>query len=103
MIILSTDKPEDARRSEWWYNSLDAAATLEIHNKLSEKNKGGLTYAHERLMQGPALDMMLRGFRIDPVWRSRLMGDLQRELDMAETYLNELAEAVWDQPLIPLS
>lgn len=103
MLVLSTEIPADARSREWWYNSLDAAVTLEIHEKLAVKNGGQLTYAHERQMQGVALDMMLRGFRVDPVWRQRMITDYQRRLEDIEEKLSRLAHAVWEGPLNPRS
>jgi DNA polymerase-1 len=103
VITLSTDMPIDNRRREWWYNGLDCAVTLEIHHKLAQLNGGGLTYAHERQMQGPALDMMLRGFRIDPVWRDRMISLYSKRLADVEAKLNRLTDAVWDGPLNPRS
>src|SRR3990167_9274371 len=54
------------------YNGLDCCVTFEVHDVLAEElrttNDPGpaLVYDFERGMQAPALDMMLRGFKVDP-------------------------------------
>lgn len=102
-VVFSDSIPEDARMREWWYNGLDAGVTLEIHEKLAGKNSGQSTYDFERAMQGPALDMMLRGFRIDPVHRANSINVLSKEEDWIQERLDRLAHAVWGKPLNPRS
>jgi DNA polymerase-1 len=102
-IVYSNEMPQDNRRKEWWYNSLDSAVTLEIHSVLSQRNSGQSVYEFERSLQGPALDMMLRGFLIDPVWRARSIADLSKKEDLVQEKLDRLAHAVWAQPLNPRS
>lgn len=102
-IHYSDVVPDTPAMREWWYNSLDAAVTLDIHNTLTQQNKGQHIYAFERAMQGPALDMMLRGFLIDPVWRSRAMGIMEKKLDEAQSKLDRLSSAVWGRGLNPRS
>src|SRR5690606_3696519 len=91
-VFDSTEIPADSRMREWWYNSLDAAVTLEIHYKLRSKNEGGLVYDFERALQGPALDMMLTGFLIDNVWRQRIINTLAKREAELEARLNRLAD-----------
>lgn len=102
-IVYSETVPETSRMREWWYNSLDCAVTLEIHQKLAQKNSGQGVYAFERALQGPALDMMLRGFRIDPVWRAKNTDDMTKRQAFIEDRLNRLAHAVWGKDLNPRS
>ena len=102
-VVFSDAIPQDARTREWWYNALDAAVTLEIHEVLARKNSGTVVYAFERALQGPALDMMLRGFSIDPVWRSRSITELAAREAKLEAILDRLARAVWSKPLNPRS
>src|SRR5690606_3048996 len=102
-VFDSTEIPADSRMREWWYNSLDAAVTLEIHYKLRSKNEGGLVYDFERALQGPALDMMLTGFLIDNVWRQRSINTLAKREAELEARLNRLADSVWDRHLNPRS
>jgi DNA polymerase-1 len=102
-IIFSDEMPKGNREKEWWYNSLDAAVTLEIHEILSQKNMSQGVYAFERALQGPALDMMLRGFLIDPVWRAKGIDQETKKKELVEERLNRLAHAVWGKDLNPRS
>lgn len=103
MIVYSDEIPDNPRMKEWWYNSLDAGVTLEIYEKIRGNNSGGLIYSFERAMQGPALDMMQRGFLIDPIWRSRQTSMLEKKEAEVEELLNRLAHPVWGKPLNPRS
>jgi DNA polymerase-1 len=102
-VIFSDQRPDTPRHREWWYNGLDCGVTLEIHEVLARKNEGQQVYAFERALQGPALDMMLRGFRIDPIWRSKGIEDQTKKRDLIEEKLNRLAHAIWRKPLNPRS
>lgn len=102
-IVYSDTIPDSARMREWWYNSLDAAVTHEIDRKLSLSNAGQEIYAFERAMQGPALDMMLRGFKIDPLWRSINNQRLSSYEDKLQDKLDRLSHAVWGKTLNPRS
>lgn len=102
-IIYSDEIPSNPRELEWWYNSLDAAVTLEIHQKLSHKNSNQIIYDFERAMQGPALDMMIEGFKVDQIWRQRNIDLLVKREEIVQEKLNQLAHAVWGQPLNPRS
>lgn len=102
-IHYSDVVPADPVLREYWYNSLDAAVTLDIHQILAKSNRGQNIYAFERAMQGVALDMMLRGFRIDPVWRDRAALSMEKKRDEAQSKLDRLAHAVWGRGLNPRS
>lgn len=88
---------------EWWYNSLDCCVTGEIYDVLSRKNTGGSVYDFERALQGPALDMMHRGFRIDPHWRSFQIEEFSKLEGMLEEKLQRIAHGVWGKGLNPRS
>lgn len=69
MPVIDTsefDKLNDAHRIPV-YNGLDALMTLEILNHLQElpEARNSLIYDFERGLQGPVLEMMLRGFRVN--------------------------------------
>lgn len=57
------------------------------------------TYNFERALQAPALDMMLRGFKIDQYERARGIQATQEQLAVIRVQLNRLAEATWGRPL----
>lgn len=101
--MFSDEVPDNPRAREWWYNSLDAAVTLEIYSKLAQRNEGTLIYNFERAMQGPVLDMMQRGFRIDPIWKGRQIEVLSEKERAVEELLNRLAHPIWGRPINPRS
>jgi len=102
-VVFSDQIPEDSQTREWWYNALDSAVTLELINKLNEKPGGQQIYDFERALQGPALDMMLQGFKVDRIWQQRSIDTLARKEAIIEERLNLLAHAVWDKELNPRS
>lgn len=102
-IVYSDSVPETGRLREWWYNSLDAAVTAEIYDVTGPKNSGSSVYAFERALQGPALDMMLRGFRIDGFWRHHSIDKLTKRAEVLQERLDRLAHAVWGKTLNPRS
>lgn len=95
------------------YNGLDCCVTLEVFHELRQtvSPSSKLTYDFERALQGPALEMMLRGFKVDPTDRKAAIAYLRsmlygprpdNEPSLYET-LNEFAHAIWDKPLNPRS
>lgn len=101
--IDSTIMPTDTRSKEWWYNSLDAAVTLEIYNVFQGWNEGQATYNFERSLQGPALDMMVRGFLVDQPYRSHMTRVFEKRLAKLESMLNRISFAMWGKDLNPRS
>ena len=86
------------------YNSLDCCVTLEVLEQLSSlSNSENIIYNFERALQAPVLEMMLRGFKIDPYERQKGIKLLSSQLATLDTQLQELAFAVWDKPLNPRS
>ena len=85
----------------WIYCGIDSCISGEVTPKftplMTKENKE--TYEFELLQQAPALQMMLRGIRIDRQTRYKLKRDLTKEIDHLEDILDELANAVWEQPL----
>lgn len=102
-VQFSDIRPEQPQEREWWYNSLDCCVTREIHDKLAQSNFGGGTYDFERAIQGPLLDMMLRGMRIDPIHKANAIARLMKKQVAIEEKLNRLAHVVWGQDLNPRS
>jgi len=66
MVVDGLDK----NHMHWAYNALDSAVTLRVHERLDERLRSlnnphaRTSYSFVRAMQGPALDMMLRGIMI---------------------------------------
>lgn len=91
------------------YNGLDCGLTYEIHGVLDEKLRRSnspepqLVYNFERGMQAPALDMMLRGFKVNSYWRRQGVANLQARLRKLEIVLDKYAQIVWGKGLNPNS
>lgn len=84
------------------YNALDCAITYEVHEELTSLfNEPPLVYTFSRALQGPALEMMFRGFRIDEYARQEGARVLQGEITHLQAMLDEFAQAIWDRPLNP--
>jgi DNA polymerase I-like protein with 3'-5' exonuclease and polymerase domains len=91
------------------YCGLDTCVTFEVFEALSALLGGTadvelswpLLYSFERALQAPALDMMLRGFKIDEFERERAIAQLSGQLATLRGQLDTLGRAVWDDSLNP--
>lgn len=103
MLIATHELTEDTG-SEQVYNGMDCCMTHEIFGKLLPKiTQAQPAYNFERAMQAPVLDMMLRGFRVDPEARERGIVSVRADLERLDYILDAIAHAVWDKPLNPNS
>ena len=86
------------------YNALDCCLTFEIAEVLQSLcNEDPLIYRFERALQAPVLEMMQRGFKIDPLERSTAAAEERATIATLNTILQRYAMAVWDKPLNPRS
>lgn len=93
------------------YNGLDTMLTLEVLGEIHAAHpvpegsnaSGILAYNFERALQGPMLDMMLRGFLVDQFARDQAVAGLRLRQRRLETVLNRLALGVWGRTLNPRS
>lgn len=88
------------------YCGLDVCVTLEVMERLREMygpRLAGTTYAFSRALQAPALDMSLRGIRLDATLRDDAVERLTGLQVHLEARLNELSRAICDRPLNPKS
>ena len=91
------------------YNGLDACLTFEIFEVLSEAMRKENDpsweniYSFERGMQAPALDMMLRGWLIDPYERQVGTKATRLQKERVEAILNRYGFATWGKPINPRS
>lgn len=94
------------------YCGLDCAVTFEVlealgglcgveESELSSEPDSSWpsTYNFERALQAPALDMMLRGFKIDRYEQQQGILATRAQLEVIRAQLNRLADAVWGRPL----
>jgi DNA polymerase-1 len=90
--------------SEQIYNALDCCLTHEIFEKLQpQRQEAEPAYSFELALQAPVLEMMLRGFRVDPAARELGIAETKRQLARMDFVIDQLAHAVWDKPLNPNS
>jgi DNA polymerase I-like protein with 3'-5' exonuclease and polymerase domains len=88
------------------YNGIDCCVTLEVFQviepQLDEITRA--TYKHSLEMQGPILEMMCRGIKVDTHARDELIEDLTTKLQLMEAATNELVvEGVGYSPINPHS
>jgi DNA polymerase I-like protein with 3'-5' exonuclease and polymerase domains len=103
-LLIGSHNLEGDSGSEQIYNALDCCLTYEVFQKLSEQALAAEpAYSFERAMQGPVLEMMLRGFRVDPGARELGIAETKRNLDRLTHIINTLSNAVMDKDLNPNS
>ena len=107
MPVIYTDELEPGKvypTQRQIYNGLDSMITFEVHDALQSLfNQEPEIYVFERALQGPVLEMMLRGFRIDEYERRKGVAMLRTRLDKLGRILTSYAYAVWNKPLNPRS
>lgn len=105
LIDTSLLKPDERNLlTQQIYNGLDCCVTLEVFEELQTLfNEEPIIYKFERALQGPALEMMLRGFKVDEEQRQKGISRLQSELNQLNETLQDFSLAVWDKPLNPRS
>lgn len=104
MPLLPTHTWEKGKYDPWvdeqLYNGLDTMITSEVFQALSaNRNAPPTIYSFTRALQAPALEMMLRGFRIDEFERQRAIADLTRRLEHLDGILQQYSHSVWGRPL----
>jgi DNA polymerase-1 len=96
MKIIRTDEvtPDElsAQEREWVYNGLDCCITSEVLDVLVPQldNLTGATYSFSRDLQGPVLEMRLKGILIDQHRRSEVMEEYLDLLDRLESQLEKI-------------
>lgn len=78
--------------NHWVYNGLDAAVTLEIFNNLHPITDeiARETYEFSKALQGPVLEMVLRGVKVNQNRRKRVLGEMRQKLAQLEAQLARL-------------
>lgn len=90
--------------SEQVYNALDCCMTHEIFTTLRKQIPNAApAYSFELALQAPVLEMMLRGFRVDPAARELGIESTKQQMTRLDYILQTLANAVWDKGVNPNS
>lgn len=99
MRIIETDKltPEliakmGAEEKHWAYNGLDCCVTAEVFDALRPQIDPTVqaVYDFERDLQGPVMDMKLRGVLIDQRRRAEVVAEMEAKLSVLQHNLNRL-------------
>ena len=106
-ILNSAELPDlDPEQTHWVYNALDCCVTHEVglaqDPQVLAPNQS-LIYSFERAMQAPALEMMIRGIRIDPALKQTMILEFEQKQGRLQHVLNRMANAVWEKDLNPNS
>lgn len=85
----------------WIYNGLDCCLTYESKQAMTPhlEPESQLIYDFERGMQAPALEIMLRGVRIDQAEKHRHINEYRDKIAKLEDILDQFSIAAWGQPL----
>jgi DNA polymerase I len=101
-VIKTTERGTLSKfEEEQCYNLLDCCITHEVDSVLESHMDeiARKTYNFSLRCQRPATLMMLRGVKVNPIKRQEMIEELQKELLSLETWLDEMAQAIWDKPL----
>jgi len=96
MRIVRTDQDRPAefkgQISEWIYNGLDCCVTAEVLEALLPQldQHTGPTYAFSKALQGPALEMRLRGVLVDPVRKARVIDEFYEKIEFLNANLDHI-------------
>jgi len=95
IIHTANSTPEDFHDQEerdWVYNGLDCCVTLEVLNAIRPQldDTTSATYAFSRALQGPALEMRLRGILVDQRRKKEVIDQFYDHIDRLETQLDEI-------------
>lgn len=83
------------------YNGLDCCITHEVWSTLSGQavSTAWATYEFARSIQAPALEMMLRGFRVDMIRRNQMITEFEAHRDRVQANFDALTTALYGSPL----
>jgi len=94
--IIESDKVDPSKLSaserDWCYNCWDVCCTHEIIGKLLTQldNITTSTYAFSRALQGPVLEMRLRGVLIDQARKAEVIEEGYQTIDRLESQLTRI-------------
>lgn len=90
--LLRPGEPKSETERLWIYNGLDCCVTLEVLEAILPQldNLTGSTYALSRALQGPVLEMNLRGVLVDEQQRQLAIQTYRRDSERLERNLHRL-------------
>ena len=103
MLVAAHELDVDSG-SEQVYNAMDCCITHEVFSTLQRQiGEAYPAYGFELALQAPVLEMMLRGFRVDPGARELGIESTKAGLARLEHIIQTYANAVWDKDINPNS
>src|SRR5438046_1174392 len=96
MKIIKTHEMDPTDLSQWErdqvYNGLDCIVTREVFDILHPQldNYTAATYSFSKSLQGPVLEMRLRGVRIDQARKAEVIDEYHEKLDYLERNLERI-------------
>lgn len=94
MRIIDTTQPlpESVSETLWCYNGLDCCLTMEIFNEIQTHldPQTRATYEFSKALQGPILEMNMRGVLIDQDARAEALASLRADSARVEEHLDSL-------------
>lgn len=77
---------------DWVYNGLDCCVTLEICNELLSQldNTSRNTYEFSKALQGPILEMSIRGIKVDKRKKNDVLANYKKQIEFISDQLNEI-------------
>ncbi len=97
MPLIATHELTSPSDDPQIYNGFDVCRTHGILDKLLLLPGADPVYTFSRAMQGPAMEMMLRGFLIDPMERDRGITDIKARLKGINEFLAHIVHAICGQ------
>ncbi len=97
MRIICTDEANpnsipDAQELDWIYNGLDCAITAEVLEAILPQldSHAAATYASSKALQGPALEMRLRGVLVDSSRKAEVITEFREHISTLEDQLDRI-------------
>ena len=89
---LEQDSPLTRNEQDWIYNGLDVCVTIEIVNALLDQLDGVSKPVYDRSLslQGPILEMSLRGLRVDRERRDEVLSNYRASIKQVSDNLTEI-------------
>jgi DNA polymerase-1 len=105
MRIIRTDQDDILNLPQWdreqVYNGLDVLITHDVHSAIHGQLDEGTaaTYAFSKALQGPVLEMGIRGVLVDQARRLEVINLFADQIDQIETRLAKLVRDGFDLPV----
>src|SRR5215469_15903972 len=84
--------PQSETEKLWIYNGLDCCVTAEVLRVIKPQldNQTRSTYEFSKSLQGPVLEMKLRGILVDYELRDKVIKDYQAQINQLSDQFNYL-------------